>query len=884
MLLKHARLPFRHFGASRHRETILSLNLRMAETTDLPEITSNDSDPHAQQTERILSAVDKHVDRMLANDGAEIRRVFRIRELSFPIKVGNQDLNIRLSVQRVIKYFSKPENRKLLISLSQDDKEIAAHLRKKIEEALLSDVETYQQFRRTKLPIFSFESHFKILELDFVGPGQAIREALKHIAFMNKVRTQTKKSGSLPPHKRVFFAATEMMLRASRRVTRFFEEDDETDSQTKENALKGFLYLVEQFWAHQVSRPKYNKGLRGEDDYWSFPNKGDAEMRKSGFYPISVRTSPDTHRYRTTQEAVAATVWATLRQQVQGREKMLQQGKSLRQLPRRRKEGYWVVVETDPKSDALFQKIHIPYDVLLGDEADFQSFYRHFLKQLHDQKVTVTGPQSYEETTQLAEEEVYYDSSTHKYNRAQSDNFADADLRVVVDELSSDSTKIPHYFRKPKYNPCGTRTPTVAVISVAPEAISKGEVIVGSFTTLNAHAPIDGKEADAETRAIAADLETTRADIASDETYIAHHADERSIEELETALTHHKAQREIPVLSDAFDEPVTTETAELSGITAYEARLGTDIVQQRDVIIQMLIDLFDKDSQLNEHFSKNYDGAVIDIYNVFSWAVCLTLGLEDVHFLEADGNGLTPVGLALPLALEKLDQEIDVDSDPEKLKAALLQNPDLIYILTETAKEFQEQRSTAKRHITKEGKIRIGMAPIEVLKVASGPFRDVLSKLARITLPYANNLATNSFLISAMAGSKRKQMEVGKNQTRAFATASDTIYSEYGGIGLKDFADGAWRVVIRAGKTDVVRRQFEKTDFYFSEIVQAAVKKFCEQQGIPVPDTFPLPEKVLSFLFGYVLRQKIYFVMGVFTAQIEIDNRRQKQKISQAVP
>lgn len=827
---------------------------------------------------QLHQAVEKVSVEVLEDNGQRIKELFQHQPLKFDIKVGSKTQEITLQLDRVVTFFSKPENKKYLLAIKVNPDLAAKKLKEKIEAALERDVQTFLQLRRTELPIFYFESHFEILELELTNPGTAIQEALEYIMEMHRARTERAGKKHLPLHKRLFYRTTSLLLNASHRLTRYFKP--ETESGADEAAIKVFLKLVERFWINQVGRPKYNKGIGDADDYWTFPKQGDEVLRKKGFYPLSIRPNPEKHQYRNNHETVATAIWSTLREQILNRQKAVKRGESVTPLPIRKQEGYWVVVESDPRSNKYFRKIHIPHEVLLGENANFIDFYHHYLTEITTNRAPlISGPESYQAVNEQIDEDVFYDSNEHKKNRRNPDNFEDADLRIAIDTLGSGSTKITRYFQEPKYNPMGTRTPTVLVLSVFRNGSS-----IGQATTINAHAPVDGKRAEEELKKIMKEMESARisTDFRSSDKDILKKIAE--IKLLEIKLLTHKKTEVFRAISDGDEEAVEDKqhnqekTALDEGIAAYEAHLGSDYKSdsqtERDAFIDTLLHTFEEDGELNAFFEKQF-GNKIDVYALFCWAVCLTLGIEDVHFLEADGNGLTPIALSLPLSLELAAAA----SKSESIETILRKDRKLVASLVDTIGSFQRQRSRAKRSITPDGKVKIGMGAIETVEVTSGIFRKQLSQLAGVTIPYGRNITTRSLLVSAMAGTKRRSTGFSSQDIRAFGTADNSVY-EFGGLGFTDFATGAWRVVLRSGRVDALRSKIEQDDFYFSDEIQKVVKEYCKKSFISVPKTFPLPEQVISAIFTYMLRKNVYFVMGIFTTEYNNYNKQFYQQAS----
>jgi hypothetical protein len=366
-------------------------------------------------------------------------------------------------------------------------------IKKELASALEKDFNTYDSLKNRNFPIYS--NPFQIVELKLHKPSDVISKTLDYLGSLSLTKTDKSLIGIIKKkYVQAMIGNTKKILKASNAITMFFRKNIDNSEQK----TRLFNYLIEHFWRIQVGRPEYMEGAINtedgsqEDDYLTFPEKGDEILRKEGFYPIS---KVFREKYASKIELVSHIAWSTLRAQIFQRENKPRE--ICTPLPKRRKEGYWIVVETDINKDNAFKKIHIPWEKIGDSEATYEEFLAHVLQELenHDQKHELVGPETDKDIENELKKDILYDSKKNRENRKNVDNFYDADLRISINPTSKEATRTKRAFSNIKLNPVGSRTPTTININL--QKIGS-EFQTTDLTAVYAHALIDGKETEEE--------------------------------------------------------------------------------------------------------------------------------------------------------------------------------------------------------------------------------------------------------------------------------------------------------------------------------------------------------------------------------------------------
>lgn len=71
-------------------------------------------------------------------------------------------------------------------------------------------------------------------------------------------------------------------------------------------------------------------------------------------------------------------------------------------------------------------------------------------------------------------------------------------------------------------------------------------------------------------------------------------------------------------------------------------------------------------------------------------------------------------------------------------------------------------------------------------------------------------------------------------EIRSFGSAKDSVYAQFGSVAVSDFAENAWRIVIRSGEKDLVKEKY-------GQLPDAELEKLLQKD---------LHENIMSLLIG----------------------------------
>jgi hypothetical protein len=782
-------------------QTVFSEILTKAKTyqdfsaTDLAQLI-NDSlkkatGPYAQEKKRQFLSNPEKVDQFFLTHG-----LYNIQAEGIKITINEERFRTFLDTNPQL--FLTPEN------------QLPNAIHKELQIALKEDLELYESTKDHYLPILDKEKGFKIIEVILHDPATLISDVLKYIGEL--VQSKSKRSVFGYANRvfnKVFMGPTTQIVKMTNAINNY--RNEHVDSYN--SAVKLFNYTIERFWSIQKGEPTYMEGgfdLDGEpeDDYWSFPNLGDEEIRKNGRYPISNKLN---EQFDSIIEEIALTTWAALKKQIFDRGP----DKNTVPLPKRPNEGYWMVLPLSITKNSGYKKINIPWKKIDANGATYEDFLDYFLNALSNNKmVPLHGPQTNEEIKHEHSKDILFDSDLHKMNRKDLANFFDADLRINIEEATVEGTRITRIFHELDSNPVGTRTPTVISLT---NYKNNQQTAAADMTVTYAHAPIDGKQAKEEIDEIISlikkenrnritnpDLREKVENFNTNPTTLAEFGEEKLIKAISDDTT-----------AESVEDSLSKERRG-KGVQSYEMRIGTDIKdKEKESTVTKIYQEYSKNGEIYEALKNKYD-TIINPYIILDWALMISLGIDHVHFLEKDGAGLSPVPQELPYALVELIKIVSRDDD-KNLGFSFFERRSIKRLSTQIVKSinrFNHARfnMTRKSKIDKYGRIKIGAGPIETLEAAAGPLRDQLSKIASVFIRSSNDIVNKSVLVSVMTKTK-KEIENASTlhtpvDTKGFGTSTNSIY--IAGIGVTNFGNHGWRIVNRADKVDLVRKKFKK--------------------------------------------------------------------------
>jgi hypothetical protein len=716
-----------------------------------------------------------------------------------------------LDSHRVVAYLKKNTH----VLAGSNELQIATKAKEALQNALQEDIEKLDSMADQALPIFNKEK-FNLIEAEHHDPFELIKRSLDHIKELVKVMKGSSRREDL------LMPTTRKMLGTGTWLQGFLK--------STEGAKQAFNQLVEHFWPYHVGRFILRKNQENDDEEWFELAQPDKAIDKKGFFPVNKLVDKN---FSDRLHCVGAVAWATLRTQIIDRREDYQAGVSVSPLPERKTEGYWVVVENDLDDNSSFRKIHVPWEVVAGPEASFESFYRHF-EQAFNESPPIDDLTQAARVESLLAEDIDYDSPQHKQNRQDLTNVVDADVRILIDKLTAKKKGVKHLLTSPVANPVGSRTPTVVSLMVLPLPDQKGEAVnLKSVTEISSHRVADGsylenKELARIVKGIRSG-ETTRNPVNSRMTLempaIRDPSEQGSVE---VKLDEEKIGQAYEIslgkeVKDFGDELEDDNNHESLGKITNVDKLAEAVNKQYAGVIDSLYSQCRKGGILYDSFKKEF-GIRLNVHTIFTMALMHTLGIQHAHFLEKDGDSITPVPAVLPSELKRLIVMLEKSRLNEEV-TYFSQGGSKTDINTKTYNEeneitiekilgidlnniaqgfelFSKGRFEFARRpkLKKNGRYQIGAGPIEVLKVAAGPARNFLTWLAKFTIPHANGIVTDSLLISCLTNSG--------SGTRSFGSAIDSVYENQGSVAVSDFAENAWRVVIRAGLTDLVKQKY----------------------------------------------------------------------------
>lgn len=735
---------------------------------------------------------------------------------------------------------------------------IATKLKEELILALAEDIRTYDGMSNQALPIFNNEK-FNLVEAEIQNPYELIDRSLKHIRELlismngfsiNELLLQPVTKGML---------GTGTWLQEQRYSSKVAQET--------------FNYLIERFWPDHVGRFTIKKGKPGQDESLIELAKPDKVIDQEGYFPVNKAVNKD---FSDRLHCFGATAWSTLRTQIITRREDYDNGVSVSPLPQRKKEGYWVVIEDSLDDAHIFRKLRIPWDIIAGPEANFEDFFKYF-EMAYNAAFVVEDLQTQDRIEQLLKQDISYDSPEHKNNRKDFLNVVDADLRITIDKLSPRNKGVKHLLNNPVYNPVGSRTPTVISLMALPLNDSKNEKIKLRYVNqISSHRFADGAYIEGS------ELNNIIAGIISD---------------LNIVPNEKRTTLDFPVYLEPEDIEVST-----TKFPVYEIMLGSEELGRNKQIdlayantMKQLYDICRPESMTYQYYLKEY-GIRLNIYSLFNMALLDALGIKHAHFLEKDGDSITPVPVVLPLEMAKLIKTIrkhrtnitetfysfggsksEMNYGPQYVEKNTFTDEKANEVnLKKIAKGLQlfadgRYKHAKRQKIGKNGKYKIGAGDIEVLSVAAGPGRSFLSGVASFSIPGADEIVTDSLLISCLTKSSE--------ETRSFGSALDSIYKKWGSIGVSNLTDSAWRIVFRSGEENLLRKKFDpkntgKSDTELEQLFKEQLQNslYCVLNGLS-----------LTAISKNMQQQRKEIEEKIEKAKIEKAKREQKQLPNQKI-